>query len=160
MKTLISAVVLLTSCLLSLEAAEMYPVKPSDKAFFDQVRKAVLTDDVEWLSRALSSYPFTVKLKAGQIKLKNEADLKKHAPAILTAKLKEVVRNQSPDSLFKNWQGVMVGSGEIWFSEIGKTNENKLVWVYRITAINLPGDRSTRASGEVRKQNQSGKPDQ
>jgi hypothetical protein len=157
MKMLIIVIALLTSCLLSLEASETYPVSPSDQAFFKQVQRAVLADDVEWISRALSSYPFTVKLKTGQIKLQNEGDLKKHAKTIFNTKLKEAVRNQSSDALFKNWQGIMIGDGEIWFSEIGQTNKNATVWVYRIIAINVPQERSNKTPEKSQKEMPSGK---
>jgi hypothetical protein len=152
MRILMIAMSLLIPCFLSLETnAQFYPVSPSDQAFFKQAQRAVLTDDVEWLSRALSNYPFTVKLKAGQIKLKNKEDLKKHAKTIFNAKLKDAIRNQSSNSLFKNWQGVMIGDGEIWFSEIGQTNEHGTAWVQRIIAINVPQDRSVGVPAEVQK---------
>ena len=128
----------------------MYPVSTADKAFFERVRKAVLEDDVEWLSQALVSYPFTVGLEAGQIKLKSEKDLKKHAKTIFNAKLKEAVRNQSPDTLFKNWQGVMIGNGVIWFSETEQKDKGATVLVCRIIAIYVPADQPNKTPKKTR----------
>jgi hypothetical protein len=45
--------------------------------------------------------------------------------------VKAAVASQSPDCLFANWQGVMIGSGVIWFEQ-----ENH--GAMRIKAINLP----------------------
>jgi hypothetical protein len=130
----------LVCCLLSFDvkADDYLSLSPSDKVYFKQIQKAVLTVDAKWLSQAFFNHPFIVYLPEGHIKLQSEGDLKKHFKAIFNTKLKEVVRNQSPDSLFKNWQGVMIGDGEIWFSEIGETNGNKLIWQDRIIAINVP----------------------
>lgn len=117
---------------------EMYSVTASDKAFFEQIRKAILTDDAEWFSGAVS-YPIELHLKKGTLHLARKADLKKHASLIFDERLKSLVRNQSASSLFKNWQGVMIGDGELWFSEVGaKTGqEGGLAWEYRITALNF-----------------------
>ena len=48
---------------------------------------------------------------------------------IVTAKVKRALAEQSYAKLFANWQGVMVGDGELWFSAVGKTG------VLRIIAI-------------------------
>jgi hypothetical protein len=126
----------------------MFPITVSDKAFFEQIKKAVLADDVEWFSEAVS-YPIVLRPGKGEIKLKNKNDFKEHAALIFTTHRKSVVRNQLPDSLFKNWQGVMIGDGEIWFSEVGKKTENGNVWVYRIIAINLPKEQSKKIEKQI-----------
>ena len=139
MRTLIIAIALLSCSFLSLNATpDFYPLLPSDQIYFRQIQKAVSANDVKWLSRALGGYPFTVNLPSGCIKLKNEEDLKENFAAIFNIKLKEEIRSQSQDSLFKNWQGTMIGNGEIWFSEVGETNGNKTVWSYQIIGINVP----------------------
>src|SRR6267142_4755031 len=86
-----------------------FPLTASDKAFFDQIRKAVLSDDIEWFSKAVS-YPIVLRPNSREIKVKNKRDLKEHARLIFTAQLKSTVQRQSSSSLFKNWQGVMVGN--------------------------------------------------
>ncbi len=115
----------------------MYPVTASDKAFFVQVRKAILTNDIRWLSEAVS-YPIVLKSGKTEYKLQNKEDFAAHASLILTAHLKTTVQNQSPESLFKNWQGVKIGTGEIWFSEVAETTGNEKTWVQRIIGINVP----------------------
>src|SRR5581483_6771614 len=84
--------------------AEMFPVTDGDKAFFGQLKRAVLADDMEWFSEALS-YPIVVSLDSGDIKLESKEATKKRASAIFTPYLKSVVQNQTADSLFKNWRG-------------------------------------------------------
>jgi hypothetical protein len=139
-KRIVFTICMLISVVALHSQADMYPVTAADKAFFEKLRTAVLADDVGWLSRALDSYPFAVRSNAGEIKLKNENAFRQHFRTIFNDQMKEIVRTQSPDSLFKNWQGIMIGNGEIWFSELGETNHDKTIWVQRIIAINLAED--------------------
>lgn len=112
---------------------KMFPVTHGDKVFCEQIKKAFLTNNIEWLSRVVS-YPLTLKQNDKTITLNNSSDFKKYATAILTAHLKSAVQNQLPDSLFKNWQGVMIGNGAIWFSAIKETPD--VDWRHRIIGIN------------------------
>jgi hypothetical protein len=113
-------------------------VTQSDKAFFQQIKKAIATNDFIWLSKAVS-YPLDVQLANKVLHLANEADFKKNARTILTEQLKSVVNQQPADSLFKNWQGVMIGRGQIWFTQVGEESGKgqPLIWVYKIVAFNL-----------------------
>lgn len=61
---------------------------------------------------------------------------------IFSSALKGDVLHQSSESLFKNWQGVMIGNGDIWFSELGEMKGTNIVWRYQITTINVPYDQS------------------
>jgi hypothetical protein len=145
-KLIVTTVFLIVSffALQSEADARGFSVTASDKAFFEQIKNAVLTDDVEWFSGAVVSYTFVLRLDKGEIKLKNKADFKEHVALIFTTQLKSIVQKQSADSLFKNWQGVMIGDGEIWFSEVGEKTGNGNVWVYRIIGINLPKEQSKK----------------
>ena len=137
---LICSVIMIFACLS--HANDTYPVTESDKDFFSLIQKALLRGDTEWLSQALSSYPFTVNMGNEHIELKSEKDLKKYAKKIFNSELKDDVRKQSSESLFKNWQGVMIGNGDIWFSEMGEKHGTNIVWRYQIIAINVPHDQS------------------
>ncbi len=133
---------------------EMYPVKPSDRVFFGQIKKAVLEDDVAWLSEAVS-YPITLKTDKGALKLANKKDIEAKAALIFTEHFKTAVKNQSTNALFKNWQGVMIGRGEIWFSEVIEKTKSGEATVYRIIAINLPLESTSkkRSAGSNRNTN-------
>jgi hypothetical protein len=108
-------------------------ISGADKEFFAKLQRAVLMEDIDWLSKVIS-YPIILRTAKGKINIGSEAELKQNAVVFFIPPLKSAVRNQSGDSLFKNWQGVRVANGLMWFSEV----EEKGRWVYRITAINLP----------------------
>jgi len=129
-------VLLLVSCACTAQAEEsFYPVTTSDKAFFEQIRNAILTDDIDWLANSIA-YPIVLRLPGNEITVRNKHDLKKRSKLILNERMKSVVRTQSPDTLFKNWQGVMIGDGEIWYSMIIEKGREKRGWVLRVIAIN------------------------
>lgn len=128
---------------------KMFPVTHGDKVFCEQIKKAVLTNNVEWLSGVIS-YPLTLKQNGNSIILNSSSDFKKRSADILTPLLKSSVQNQSPDSLFKNWQGVMIGNGAIWFSGIKEKSDKS--WKHRIIGIN-PEDHSTKNGRPTPSQN-------
>lgn len=135
------------------ESSPMYPITAQDKAFLERIQKAVLTNDVEWLSGVVS-YPIVLKQNDKGITLKNSDDFKKYSASILTPYLKSAVQNQSPDSLFKNWRGVMIGNGVIWFSGIKEQPDED--WKDRIIGIN-PEDRIVKAPSKPSAENPKSK---
>jgi hypothetical protein len=142
---------LFTSVAVQSEEFDMNPVTPADMAFCEQLKKAVSSDDVEWLSGAVS-YPLRIKLEGGHLTLENKDDFKKHSAVVLTPYVKSAVQNQSTNSLFKNWRGVVIGQGAVWFELITEKTNNGAQWRYRIIGINSEDPavkgRTSKASSE------------
>ncbi len=122
------------------ETNHFYPVTLADKQFLAEIKLAVSSRDIEWLSQAVH-YPLVLRCSDRKLTLRNAADFRKHSATILSPHLKAGVQSQSPDSLFKNWCGVMIGNGVIWFERLGDKTEEGEKWVHRIIGIN-PEDRS------------------
>lgn len=97
--------------------------------FFDALKKAVSEGDKAAVA-AMVDYPFQARIGGKSVKIRDAAHFVADYDKVVTAKVKSALHAQSYDSLFANWQGVMVGDGEIWFSGVGDANEIK------ITAIN------------------------
>ncbi len=51
---------------------------------------------------------------------------------IMTKKVLNAIKYQKPNKLFTNYQGVMIGSGEVWFTEVGSNWTRSI----KIIAIN------------------------
>jgi hypothetical protein len=68
------------------------------------------------------SYPFD------KGKIKNEETFKSKYDLYFTVKVKKALQQQNFNQIFLNYQGVMIGNGEIWLNEINKS--------FKITAIN------------------------
>ncbi|MEW5716956.1 hypothetical protein AB1462_32420, partial [Pseudomonas sp. SB113] len=64
------------------------------------------------------------------VKLRDAAHFVADFDKIVTSKVKQAIAGQTYATLFANWQGVMIGDGELWFSGVGDGN------VVKITAIN------------------------
>jgi len=147
MKIIAKMFLLLAFTVVAVQSAEfkMYPVTSEDKAFLEQIKNVVLADDAQAFSRMIS-YPVAIRPNDKTIKLEGPADIKKNSAAIFTARLKSAVRSQTPDSLFKNWRGVMIGKGEIWFSKVLEKDSQGENWEYRIIGIN-PEESSVHNTG-------------
>jgi hypothetical protein len=99
------------------------------RQFFTHFQKAVADNDKAAVA-AMIDYPFQARIKGKATKLRDAAHFVADYDLIVTAKVRHAVANQSYANLFANWQGVMIGDGEVWFSGVGDNN------VVKITAIN------------------------
>ncbi len=97
--------------------------------FLKTLQKAMAADDKAAVA-ALVDYPFQARINGKAVKLKDTAHFIADYDKIVTPKIKHAVAGQSYATLFANWQGVMVGDGEVWFSGIDGNEKIK------ITAIN------------------------
>jgi len=122
---------------------DFYQVTASDRAFFKQVQKAVLAEDWEWLSAAVS-YPIDIHLIKKTLHIKTKEEFKTQVRGVFHEHFKKIIRDQSEASLFKNWQGVMLGEGEIWFTDFEEAGqkEGQVTKTQRIIAINQIPDKS------------------
>jgi hypothetical protein len=114
----------------------IYPITASDRDFFREIRNAVLAQDIDRFANAVA-YPIVLRSGRHEIIVRNKKALKKNAKLVFNEHLKPVVKSQSPDTLFKNWQGVMIGDGQIWFSKVIEDGQKQGSSVFRIVAINL-----------------------
>jgi hypothetical protein len=62
----------------------------------------------------LMQFPVTTKLGGEVVQLQQEAFVE-HYDEIVTSSVRQTVAGQKPAGLFANYQGVMIGDGEIWF---------------------------------------------
>ncbi len=110
----------------SLASAAAYEITKEDRDFFNELRTAVLADDAARVA-ALVQFPISVRVKEKEITLTGSRDFAQHYREIVTSDVKTAVRQQSAERLQKNWQGVMIGSGQIWFEEIKPEGAQKFV---------------------------------
>ena len=67
---------------------------------------------------AYVSYPLNVNRKGKKIKINSKEDFIKSYNTIITEDVKKALLNQDVTKTFVNYQGVMVGDGEMWFTHI------------------------------------------
>jgi hypothetical protein len=85
------------------------------KTFLEILKRAIKSDDRELIG-SLIKYPFVVYNLGKTIKsYSNKSELLNDFNIIFTDKVKMAILNASYQSLFINYQGAMIGNGEIWF---------------------------------------------
>jgi len=102
-------------------------INNEDIQFFLKIQHAVVSKDKQWLA-GNAFYPLNVythsDLKHSKLKvIHNKNEFIRNYAIIINKKVELAVKNQDPQRLFKNWQGVMIGNGEIWFGPLGPVNE-------------------------------------
>ncbi len=107
--------------------------KPYEE-FFAKLKKAVADGDKETVA-SMIDYPFQARLKGKAVKIRDQKHFVADYDQVVTAKVKDAVAKQTYPTLFANWQGVMIGDGEVWFNGICSDNSCKQQTV-RIIAVN------------------------
>lgn len=95
------------------------------RPFFELLKESVKNNDKAKLSMHVQ-YPIKVYVPVNNAKMKkskrttihNAKEFLAHFDLIINKKVRDAVLKQSYDSLFCNWQGVMIGNGEIWINSI------------------------------------------
>ena len=83
--------------------------------FYDSLRKTVAQNDKQ-ATAALFSYPMTINFPPKKkLLLSSKADMVKNYDRIFNPLAKKALQTTKTSELFANCQGVMIGSGQIWF---------------------------------------------
>lgn len=102
--------------------------------FVSDVKKAVLKGDKIWLAANLF-YPLKVRIsEKSTIDLKNRNQFLLQFDKIFTADFKSAIGKTFSHNHFNNYQGVMIGDGEIWINNTINATEAKPI--FQIIAIN------------------------
>ncbi len=94
-----------------------------------QVKAAFLQNKKEWLAQQII-YPLDIRLGNGQTKsLKNANEFISNFAQIAHAGFKKQLSTVGCFNLFHNYQGIMMGNGEIWLDCDAEQNSMKIVGV-------------------------------
>jgi hypothetical protein len=85
--------------------------------FFERLKKAVAGNDKKTVA-SLVDYPFKARINGKAVTIRDAAHFVADYDKVVTAKVKEAIAKQTYTTLFANWQGVMIGDGEVWFNSI------------------------------------------
>ena len=86
-------------------------------AFFQELKGSVVRGDKRAIA-GLLHYPLDVFDGRRRTVVRSPAQFRKRYHEIFNENVIQAVKSQEPDALFANWQGVKVGSGQVWFSGI------------------------------------------
>lgn len=106
----------------------------SVEEFVSDAKKAISKGDKIWLAANLF-YPLKVRIsEKSSIVLKNKNQFLLQYDKIFTTGFKSALNNTFSHNLFNNYQGVMIGDGEIWINNTLNASEAKPI--FQIIAIN------------------------
>jgi len=103
-------------------------------AFFDKLKKAVSAGDKATVA-SMVDYPFQARIKGKAVKIRDQKHFVADYDQIVTSKVKNALASQTYATLFANWQGVMIGDGEVWFNGVCADDSCKQQTV-RVIAVN------------------------
>jgi hypothetical protein len=98
------------------------------RTFLVQLQNAVKAGDKADVA-AMISYPLQVN-GSRKTRIKTQAQFLSQYETIIDAHVRQALAKQSAKCLFGNYQGAMIGDGEVWFSE----QENG---VMKVITVNL-----------------------
>ncbi|MEK7431960.1 MAG: hypothetical protein AABZ74_02415, partial [Cyanobacteriota bacterium] len=102
--------------------------------FMKKVKKSIIEDDKEWISNHIS-YPIKTKIDTKKtIIIKSKKELINNFNKIFNKEFKEQIKSFCSCNLFHNYQGVMLGNGQIWIEN--KPNSTNTKYDFQIKAIN------------------------
>lgn len=100
------------------------------KAFFEELKEAAANKDAERLSQMVG-YPLPVHSKSGRLQIQTSEEFIDRFPQIFGERVVKAIQDQVFDDLFVNYQGCMVGSGEVWFSTVGDLRGIRIISIDR-----------------------------
>ena len=102
--------------------------------FMKRIKTSVFKGDKEWIANHIN-YPLTTTLNGHKtIKIKNRQQLIDNFDQIFYQAFKDKLRSFCVCNMFHNYQGTMLGNGDIWIND--KPNSTDEKFDYQITAIN------------------------
>jgi hypothetical protein len=87
------------------------------RVFLRDLQRAVAADSRQEVA-AMVSFPLRTRIKDQIVQLGDAQQFLAHYDEILTHKTCEAILRQPYESLFANSRGVMIGTGQVWFSGI------------------------------------------
>lgn len=116
LRPLILALALASSAAALLHAQEGPDPTGADKAFFRDLKRAVLAGDRAWVAGHVC-FPVRAVIEGRTRMIANAEELDAAYVQVMTLETVNAVRRTTPESLVRTPRGVMVGDGEIWLGE-------------------------------------------
>jgi len=88
----------------------------ADKAFFRDLKRAVLAGDRAWIAEHIC-FPVRAVIDGRSRMIANAADFDAAYAQIMTLDMVNAIRRANAESLVRTTRGIMVGDGEIWLGE-------------------------------------------
>jgi len=91
-------------------------VAQKSRTFLSELQAGVSKGDKAKVA-AMISYPLLVIRRTGKTRIRTEAQFLSHYDSIFDAHVRKAIADQTAKCLFGNYQGTMIGDGEVWYRE-------------------------------------------
>jgi len=91
-------------------------VARKSRAFLAELQAAVSKDDKAGVA-GMISYPLLVIHGSSKKRVRTQTQFLSRYDSIFDAHVRQAITEQSPKCLFGNYQGTMIGNGEVWYRE-------------------------------------------
>jgi hypothetical protein len=98
----------------TIAAAPGHTLTDEDRVFLEQLQNAVATNNRRWIADQIM-YPRTVDIGGERRMLERADEFLAHYDEIFNQRVRDVILAARFETLFKNWEGTMIGDGEVWF---------------------------------------------
>ena len=99
--------------------------------FVSKIQSYIANDNKEKLAEEIQ-YPINVKINGKITKIQDKDELIKNYDKIFYVEYKQKISKTSTKYLFVNYQGIMVGVGELWINDVISTDSNSKLMVIAI----------------------------
>ena len=110
------------------------------RIFLAALKKAVAADDRNKVA-SMFLYPIVIDIRNRGVLFRTPASLIASYDLIFTPHLKKVIAEAQADALFRNYKGVMINDGEVWFEKINGRG-------CKIITINRTTEETEKAAAE------------
>ncbi|MGL4604324.1 MAG: hypothetical protein ACRCU9_09260 [Iodobacter sp.] len=111
---------------------------PELAQFLQRLQNAAQQDNPQELAK-LVQFPLRVNQGSQKHKMISKRQFMASWQTIITPEIKTALLAQTPDTLFRNSRGAMVGQGELWFSAIC-ADKTCLKHQVLLSTVNHPGN--------------------
>ncbi|WP_367344908.1 hypothetical protein [Stenotrophomonas bentonitica] len=94
------------------------------ESVFNDLQRGIAAGDRAAVA-GLMRYPVRVSIAGKSQQVKDAAAFQRDYDKIVTPSLSKLIGEQKFDELFVNWQGVMLGQGEVWINGVCPDNDCK-----------------------------------
>jgi len=113
--------------------SDFYGTDDDVEKFMKYIKTSILNGDKEWIANHVR-YPIKTTIKEKAITIKTKAQLIENFDQIFHQEFKDMIKSFCTCNMFSNYQGVMLGNGQIWINNKPNSKDDK--FDFEITAIN------------------------
>ncbi len=100
----------------------------SVEQFLEDLQHSVAADDRAHVADMVR-FPIRITVAGKPLTLRTRDQLLKYYDVAFDSKVKGFIAKQKFSELFCNWQGIMIGRGEIWINVAGKPSRLRIVTI-------------------------------